>query len=56
MTQMKKVAIDLTWVRPNKVGGTESCVRNLLDGFSQINTEGWNIVLLVTKDNAASFQ
>ncbi len=52
----KKVAIDLTWVRHNKVGGTESCVRNLLDGFSEIDTEDWIITLLLSKDNAESFQ
>ena len=53
---MRKVAIDLTWVRHNKVGGTESCVRNLLDGFCGIDTEGWIITLLLSKDNANSFQ
>ena len=53
---MKKVAIDLTWVRPNKVGGTESCVRNLLDGFSEIDTQGWKLILLLSKDNSESFQ
>lgn len=53
---VKKVAIDLTWVRPQKVGGTESCIRNLLDGISKINTNGISFVLLVTKDNLNSFQ
>ena len=41
---VKKVAIDLTWVRPQKVGGTESCIRNLLDGISKINTNGISFV------------
>lgn len=53
---MKRFAIDLTWVRPNKVGGTESCVRNLLDGLARIDTKEWEIILLVTTDNADSFQ
>jgi len=53
---MESIAIDLTWVRPNKVGGTESCIRNLLEGFSQIEIRNLIIILLVTKDNAASFE
>lgn len=52
---MKRIAIDLTWVRPGKVGGTESCVRNLLDGFSEINCKDYKLCLLVTKDNIESF-
>jgi glycosyltransferase involved in cell wall biosynthesis len=51
----RKIAVDLTWVRHNKVGGTESCVRNLLDGFTQINTKGMTFVLLLAEDNAESF-
>lgn len=53
---MEKIAIDLTWVRHKKVGGTESCVRNLLDGFTQVDTKGIIFVLLLTKDNAESFK
>lgn len=53
---MKKVAIDLTWVRHNKVGGTEACIRNLLDGFTHIDTDGWKITLLLSKDNVESFR
>lgn len=53
---MRKIAIDLTWVRHKKVGGTESCVRNLLDGFTKVDTEGIVFVLLLTKDNAESFK
>lgn len=52
---MKKVAIDLTWVRHGKVGGTESFVRNLLGGFAEIETDGIIFVLLITEDNAESF-
>lgn len=54
--KMEKIAIDLTWVRHKKVGGTESCVRNLLDGFTQVDTKGIIFVLLLTKDNAESFK
>ena len=53
---VKKVAIDLTWVRHNKVGGTESCVRNLLNGFLNLNQSDILFVLLVSKDNADSFK
>ncbi len=52
----KKAAIDLTWVRHKKVGGTESCIRNLLDGLSEINSNEFEFFLLVTKDNAESFK
>ena len=34
---MKKVAIDLTWVRHGKVGGTESSIFNLLHGLMEIS-------------------
>lgn len=51
-----KVAIDLTWIRHQKVGGTESCVRNLLDGLAEINSKKVKIVLLLSKDNAYSFE
>lgn len=53
---MEKVAIDLTWVRHNKVGGTESCVRNLLDGLAQTEHKSISFVLLLAKDNADSFE
>lgn len=53
---MKKIAIDLTWVRHRKVGGTEACVRNLLDGIGQIGCTDLQFYLLVSKDNAKSFE
>lgn len=53
---MMKVAIDLTWVRHQKVGGTESCVRNLLKGISSINPDNIKIFLILAKDNAESFR
>lgn len=51
-----KIGIDLLWVRPNKVGGTESYIRNLLDGFKNHPLEGFNFLLFVSKDNFLSFQ
>lgn len=48
-------AIDLTWVRHNKVGGVESSIRNLLDGFMEINSD-FNILLLTSKDNTNTFE
>lgn len=51
----KTVAIDLTWVRHKQVGGTESCIRNLLDGFAEINPSEVRITLLLSEDNAESF-
>jgi len=53
---IERVAVDLTWVRHQKVGGTESCIRNLLDGFAQVMPPDLLFVLLVTKDNADSFK
>ena len=49
-----KIAIDLLWVRPGKVGGTEVYTRNLLDGFIR-SSRRYEFVLLVSKDNAYSF-
>ncbi len=50
-----KSAIDLLWVRPNKVGGIESVARNLLDGFALLEDE-FEFWLLVSKDNATTFE
>ena len=52
---MEKTAIDLLWLRPGKVGGTESYIRNLLDGLSRLEEE-FEFTLLVSKDNAETFQ
>lgn len=51
---MKEVAIDLLWLRPKKVGGTEFYIRNLLDGFLLLREE-FHFVLLTTLDNADTF-
>ena len=33
------VAVDLLWVKHNKIGGVESYIRNLLDGFELLGEE-----------------
>lgn len=52
---MEKIAIDLLWVRPGKVGGTESYIRNLLDSFMKLK-EDFDFTLLVSLDNAETFR
>ena len=52
---MDNIAIDLLWLRPGKVGGTESYIRNLLDGLGELEEE-FNFTLLVSKDNAETFR
>ncbi len=50
-----RIGIDLLWVRVGICGGTESVVRNLLDGFTQYAPQ-YEYVLFVARDNAESFQ
>lgn len=50
------VGIDLTWVRHKIVGGTESYVTNLLDGFASVNDEKIRYVLVTTRDNYEVFK
>lgn len=50
---MLTIAIDLLWLRPKKVGGTEFYIRNLLDGFLQLK-EPFCLYLLVSQDNKES--
>lgn len=47
------IAVDLLWLRPKKVGGTEFYIRNLLDGFLRLK-EPFHLFLLVSQDNKAS--
>ncbi|SEQ86812.1 Glycosyltransferase involved in cell wall bisynthesis [Lachnospiraceae bacterium NE2001] len=54
MKRVFKMAIDLLWVKHNKVGGVESCIRNILDGLMELDEE-YHIYLLVSRDNADSF-
>ena len=49
------MAIDLLWLRPGGVGGTESYIRNLLDGWMNLS-EAFDFTLLVSKDNAETFR
>lgn len=50
-----RIGIDLLWVRVGICGGTESYIRNLLDGFAQFDSENVYI-LFVAKDNLYSFR
>lgn len=51
-----KIAVDLTWVRVGKVGGTESYVRNLLTGLGELGREDFTALLLLADDNFSSFR
>lgn len=48
------IGIDLLWVRPGICGGTESFIRNLMDGFASYDYEN-NYILFTSKDNNESF-
>jgi len=51
-----KIGIDLLWLKVGKVGGTESYVRNLLDGFYEsVDEDSWSFVLFLAQDNADTF-
>ena len=50
-----RFAINLLWVRPGKVGGTEVMIRNLLDGFEQL-PDDFHALLITSRDNADSFR
>ncbi|MCM1297032.1 MAG: glycosyltransferase family 4 protein [Muribaculaceae bacterium] len=50
---MLEIAVDLLWLRPKKVGGTEFYIRNLLDGFLRFQ-EPFRLFLLVSRDNRDS--
>ena len=50
-----KFAIDLLWLRPGKVGGTEVVARNLMDGMKMLQDE-FHAVLIVSTDNAETLQ
>lgn len=49
-----RIGIDLLWVRPGICGGTESVIRNLLDGFREYDKKN-EYILFVCRDNATSF-
>lgn len=50
---MLDIAVDLLWLRPRQVGGTEFYIRNLLDGFLQL-AKPFHLSLLVSADNRDS--
>jgi glycosyltransferase involved in cell wall biosynthesis len=50
-----KFAIDLLWLRHNKVGGTESYIKNLLIGFMMLKDD-FQIYLIVSEDNQDTFE
>ena len=50
---MKKIAIDLTWLRIRKVGGTESSIMNLLRGISLAGYAGIEFYIITARDNHA---
>ena len=54
MSGCNTVAIDLLWLRPGKVGGTEAYIRNLLAGMCKLEDD-FNFVLICSKDNKDSF-
>lgn len=50
-----RIGIDLLWLRPGKNGGTESYIRNLLDGFNRYADKEYTFVLFTTHDNVKTF-
>lgn len=50
-----KIAIDLLWLKPQSIGGTEVVIRTLLDNFGKME-HLYKFVLLAAKDNAYSLQ
>lgn len=50
------VGIDLLWLKVGKIGGGESYIRNLLDGFYKYATKGeYKFFLFLAKDNHHTF-
>ncbi len=52
---MIKIGVDLLWLRPEKVGGTESYIRNLLKAFHEFPTDELSFHLFVSMDNHFTF-
>lgn len=50
-----RIAVDLLWVKPKSMGGVESYVRNLLDGFRLLD-ENYEMILLTSIVNYESFK
>ncbi|EQB90268.1 hypothetical protein M918_01080 [Clostridium sp. BL8] len=51
-----KIGIDLLWLKPQKNGGIESYIRNLLDGLDKYSAEDDKFILFVSKDNEESLK
>ena len=49
------IGIDLLWVRPKICGGTESVIRNLMNGFGKYDDKN-EYLLFVCRDVADSFE
>lgn len=49
-----RIGIDLLWVRPGICGGTESFIRNLLEGFAKYDSVN-EYILFAAADNAHTF-
>lgn len=50
-----RIGIDLLWVRPGICGGTESFIRNLLEGFKEFDREN-EYFLFAARDNESTFR
>lgn len=50
-----KIGIDLTWLKPQKSGGVEAYIKNLIGGFIKLEDEN-EYVLFLAKDNASDLQ
>ncbi len=50
-----RFAVNLLWVRPGKVGGTEVVIRHVLDGWVAL-TDPFHAVLITSEDNAETFR
>ncbi len=55
MQLISPIGINLLWLRPGKVGGTEFQARNLLDGFYSLKSD-FHFVLICSEDNSDSFK
>lgn len=53
---MKRIAIDLTWVRIKKAGGIEAYITNILDGLFEFCNNSLDYVLFAAEDNVLKFE